>query len=74
MAIKNKVVAGVGTVTADVTGTVKAVQTGGPSGAYHFEDANGPVNLTIAGIGRGQVFAPRALADVEAIVAALNAA
>lgn len=74
MAVETHVVAGVGTVTADVTGTVRVVQSGGPHGAYHFEDTTGEVEVTIVGVGRNQVFAPRAKADADAIAAAFNAA
>jgi len=73
MAVETHAVAGVGTVTADVTGPVTVVQSGGPAGAYHLEDANGYVNVTLAGVGEGQVWAARAKADADAVAAAFNA-
>jgi hypothetical protein len=73
MAIETHTVVGVGTVTADVTGTVRAVQSGGPAGAYHLVDDNGEVNLSIEGVGRGQVFAALAAGDAQAVAAAFNA-
>ena len=73
MAIETNTVAGVGDVTIDLTGNLVAVQSGGPAGAYHFEDDNGPVDVAIAGVGGGQVFAARAKTEVDAIVTAFNA-
>ena len=73
MAVETNTVAGVGDVTIDLTGDLVAKQSGGPAGAYHFEDDNGPVNVSVAGVGNGQVYAPRAKTEVDAIVTAFNA-
>jgi hypothetical protein len=71
----------VGEVTIeDTTGDLVAVQSGGPAGAWHIEDDNGPVNVALksepasaGSASRGTVWASRAKADVDAVVAAFNA-
>lgn len=72
MAIETHTVAGVGLVSADVTGTVTVVQSGGPAGAYHLEDSNGMMELTTP-TGTNQVFAPTRKALADAVAAAFNA-
>lgn len=72
MAIETQTISGFGDVTADVTGTVVAVQTGGPAGAWSFKDGNGPMEVT-GPSGKNIVFAAHDKATVDAIVTAFNA-
>lgn len=73
MALETNVVAGVGTVTIDLVGILKAVQDGGVTGAWMLEDDNGLVKCDIAEIGSNVVFSHIAKDQVDAIVTAFNA-
>lgn len=66
-------VAGVGTVKVTADGDITAFQAGGPHGAWSFKDETGKLARVALGTDvAGSVFAPRAKADVDAIVAARN--
>lgn len=73
MAVATKTVAGVGDVTLDYTAPVSYKQTGGDAGALVILDSDGSeLDVTIEGVGGGQVFSSNASgqAAVDAIVAA----
>lgn len=73
MAVETHTIAGIGEVTIDFTGTLVKKQTGGPAGAFHLEDDNGPVNVNITGVGNGQVFSALNSAALDTLVTTFNA-